>query len=165
MAALLLIMLKNINDDHSLHLQWNSQAAHPFGLPGNSKVFWLKMKSITIAILLSSRSAPSTMTSQPSLFSFCKSIVFSDDTLTINKLDVYEQHKELILLGERVVLATLAFDLNVNHPYKPLVEAIKKLKVAHSALAQVAWNFVNDGYGSLSLYILRVLLGLSLVSS
>ncbi|CAL8087309.1 unnamed protein product [Prunus armeniaca] len=59
--------------------------------------------------------------------------------------DVYEQHKELILLGERVVLATLAFDLNVNHPYKPLVEAIKKLKVAHSALAQVAWNFVNDG--------------------
>ncbi|CAB4263216.1 unnamed protein product [Prunus armeniaca] len=72
----------------------------------------------------------------------------SDDTLTINKLDVYEQHKELILLGERVVLATLAFDLNVNHPYKPLVEAIKKLKVAHSALAQVAWNFVNDGIKS-----------------
>ncbi|CAL8087312.1 unnamed protein product [Prunus armeniaca] len=62
--------------------------------------------------------------------------------------DVYEQHKELILLGERVVLATLAFDLNVNHPYKPLVEAIKKLKVAHSALAQVAWNFVNDGIKS-----------------
>ncbi|CAB4290712.1 unnamed protein product [Prunus armeniaca] len=79
--------------------------------------------------------------------------------------DVYEQNKELILLGERVVLATLAFDLNVNHPYKLLVEAIKKFKVAHSALAQVAWNFVNDGYGSLSSYILLVLLGLSSVSS
>lgn len=60
--------------------------------------------------------------------------------------DVYEQHKELILLGERVVLATLGFDLNVHHPYKPLVEAIKKFKVAQNALAQVAWNFVNDGY-------------------
>lgn len=60
--------------------------------------------------------------------------------------EVYEQQKELILLGERVVLATLGFDLNVLHPYKPLVEAIKKFKVAQNALAQVAWNFVNDGY-------------------
>lgn len=61
--------------------------------------------------------------------------------------EVYERQKELILLGERVVLATLGFDLNVHHPYKPLVEAIKKFKVAQNALAQVAWNFVNDGYG------------------
>ncbi|CAI9763734.1 unnamed protein product [Fraxinus pennsylvanica] len=63
----------------------------------------------------------------------------------IKQKEVYEQQKELILLGERVVLGTLAFDLNVLHPYKPLVEAIKKFKVAQNALAQVAWNFVNDG--------------------
>ncbi|KAB1223191.1 Cyclin-T1-5 [Morella rubra] len=63
----------------------------------------------------------------------------------IKQKEVYEQQKELILLGERVVLATLGFDLNVHHPYKPLVEAIKKFKVAQNALAQVAWNFVNDG--------------------
>ncbi|KAL6968050.1 hypothetical protein U1Q18_033853 [Sarracenia purpurea var. burkii] len=63
----------------------------------------------------------------------------------IKQKEVYEQQKELVLLGERVVLATLAFDLNVHHPYKPLVEAIKKFKVAQNALAQVAWNFVNDG--------------------
>ncbi|XP_024993679.1 cyclin-T1-3-like isoform X1 [Cynara cardunculus var. scolymus] len=63
----------------------------------------------------------------------------------IKQKDVYEQQKELILLGERVVLATLGFDFNVHHPYKPLVEAIKKFKVAQNALAQVAWNFVNDG--------------------
>ncbi|KAE8708831.1 Cyclin-T1-4 [Hibiscus syriacus] len=63
----------------------------------------------------------------------------------IKQKEVYEQQKELILTGERVVLATLAFDLNVHHPYKPLVEAIKKFKVAQNALAQVAWNFVNDG--------------------
>lgn len=69
--------------------------------------------------------------------------------------EVYEQQKELILLGERVVLATLGFDLNVQHPYKPLVDAIKKFKVAQNALAQVAWNFVNDGYDELliSVYI------------
>ncbi|PIN10088.1 CDK9 kinase-activating protein cyclin T [Handroanthus impetiginosus] len=63
----------------------------------------------------------------------------------IKQKEVYEQQKELILLGERVVLTTLGFDLNVHHPYKPLVEAIKKFKVAQNALAQVAWNFVNDG--------------------
>lgn len=68
------------------------------------------------------------------------------DVSTSMMQDVYEQQKELILLGERVVLATLGFDLNVHHPYKPLVEAIKKFKVAQNALAQVAWNFVNDGY-------------------
>ncbi|KAL9237805.1 hypothetical protein vseg_012309 [Gypsophila vaccaria] len=63
----------------------------------------------------------------------------------IKQKEVYEQQKELILVGERVVLATLGFDLNVQHPYKPLVEAIKKFRVAQHALAQVAWNFVNDG--------------------
>ncbi|KAL5704641.1 Cyclin-T1-3 [Ranunculus cassubicifolius] len=63
----------------------------------------------------------------------------------IKQKEVYEQQKELILIGERVVLTTLGFDLNVHHPYKPLVEAIKKFKVAQNALAQVAWNFVNDG--------------------
>ncbi|CAH9111826.1 unnamed protein product [Cuscuta europaea] len=63
----------------------------------------------------------------------------------IKQKEVYEQQKELTLLAERAVLATLAFDLNVLHPYKPLVEAVKKLKVAQNALAQVAWNFVNDG--------------------
>lgn len=63
----------------------------------------------------------------------------------IKQKEVYEQQKELTLIGERVVLTTLGFDLNVHHPYKPLVEAIKKFKVAVNALAQVAWNFVNDG--------------------
>ncbi|XP_073526345.1 LOW QUALITY PROTEIN: uncharacterized protein [Phyllobates terribilis] len=65
--------------------------------------------------------------------------------LKIKQKEVYEEQKELILLAERVVLANLGFDMNVQHPYKPLVEAIKKFKVAQNALAQVAWNFVNDG--------------------
>ncbi|KAF8092031.1 hypothetical protein N665_0427s0011 [Sinapis alba] len=63
----------------------------------------------------------------------------------IKQKEVYEQQKELILNGEKIVLSTLGFEFNVNHPYKPLVEAIKKFKVAQNALAQVAWNFVNDG--------------------
>ena len=61
--------------------------------------------------------------------------------------EVLEQEKELALLAEYLVLSTLEFDLNIHHPYKPLVAAIKKFKVAQHALAQVAWNFINDGYG------------------
>ncbi|XP_075496971.1 cyclin-T1-3-like [Primulina tabacum] len=75
-------------------------------------------------------------------------IIHKKDTAAMQRIkqkEVYEQQKELILQGERVVLATLGFDLNLQHPYKPLVEAIKKFQVAQNALAQVAWNFVNDG--------------------
>ncbi|KAL5726211.1 Cyclin-T1-3 [Ranunculus cassubicifolius] len=63
----------------------------------------------------------------------------------IKQKEVYEEQKELILYGERLVLTTLGFDLNILHPYKPLVEAIKRFQVAQNSLAQVAWNFVNDG--------------------
>jgi cyclin T len=48
------------------------------------------------------------------------------------------------LLGERLVLATVAFDLNIEHPYKPLVAAVKKLDISQKELVKVAWNFVND---------------------
>jgi cyclin T len=46
---------------------------------------------------------------------------------------------------KKLVLATLDFDINIQHPYKPLVVAIRKFQVATNTLAQVAWNFVNDG--------------------
>ncbi|XP_062203710.1 cyclin-T1-4-like isoform X2 [Phragmites australis] len=60
--------------------------------------------------------------------------------------EIYDKQKELILLGERAVLVTLGFDLNVHHAYKPLVEAIRRFNVGgKNALPQVAWNFVNDG--------------------
>ncbi|KAK6932037.1 hypothetical protein RJ641_001661 [Dillenia turbinata] len=48
----------------------------------------------------------------------------------VKQKEVCDLLKELILLAERVVFATLAFDLNVLHPYKPFVEAIKKFELA-----------------------------------
>jgi hypothetical protein len=82
---------------------------------------------------------------------YCHRLIIQFFLYFVSVQELYEQQKELILLGERVVLVTLGFDLNVHHPYKPLVEAIKRFKVAQNALAQVAWNFVNDGYAKITL--------------
>lgn len=62
----------------------------------------------------------------------------------IRQRDIYDKQKETVVLGERLLLATLAFDLNVEHPYKPLVAAVKKLDIPQKELVKVAWNFVND---------------------
>lgn len=62
----------------------------------------------------------------------------------IKEREVYDRQKELILTGERLLLVTVAFDLNIEHPYKPLVAALKKLKISDKEVVKVAWNFVND---------------------
>ncbi|XP_038704602.1 cyclin-T1-3-like isoform X2 [Tripterygium wilfordii] len=61
----------------------------------------------------------------------------------VRQKDFYEKQKELILIGERLLLGTIAFDLDVQLPYPPLVRALKKLNIL-SNVAKVAWNFVND---------------------
>ncbi len=65
--------------------------------------------------------------------------------MCVDVQNVYEVKKEKVLLGERLVLTTLDFDINVQHSYKPLVVAIRKFQMATNTLAQVRWNFVNDG--------------------
>eukprot|EP00250_Pteridium_aquilinum_P006985 c16792_g1_i1 orf=969-2129(-) len=63
----------------------------------------------------------------------------------IKQKEVYNHERERVLLAESLVLRTLDFDLNIIHPYKRLVTAVKKLKIVENSLAQVAWNFLNDG--------------------
>ncbi|KAF8079485.1 hypothetical protein N665_1024s0012 [Sinapis alba] len=63
--------------------------------------------------------------------------------------EVYEQYKELILSGEKLVLSTLNFDLNVDLPYEPLIQAMKKYILDESSQAQfpsVAFSFVQDSF-------------------
>ncbi|XP_031269153.1 cyclin-T1-3-like [Pistacia vera] len=57
--------------------------------------------------------------------------------------EIYMKQKELVLRGERLLLATIAYDFDIQLPYKPLVTALKRLKLFPD-LAKVAWNFVND---------------------
>ncbi|PON93393.1 Cyclin [Trema orientale] len=65
----------------------------------------------------------------------------------IRQREVFDKQKEVILLGERLLLSTIAFDLNIQLPYKPLVTALKRLDIFPD-LAKVAWNFVNDWLGT-----------------
>eukprot|EP00740_Mantoniella_antarctica_P006798 CAMPEP_0181348956 /NCGR_PEP_ID=MMETSP1106-20121128/468_1 /TAXON_ID=81844 /ORGANISM="Mantoniella antarctica, Strain SL-175" /LENGTH=205 /DNA_ID=CAMNT_0023461315 /DNA_START=793 /DNA_END=1410 /DNA_ORIENTATION=+ len=62
-----------------------------------------------------------------------------------------EEQRESILQAERLLLHTLGFDFNVEHPYKHLLNVAKRINQAQNvkesdsrSLAQVAWNFAND---------------------
>ncbi|URE24776.1 Cyclin, N-terminal domain [Musa troglodytarum] len=62
----------------------------------------------------------------------------------LNHQDFFEKQKALILIGERLLLSTLRFDFNIQHPYRPLLNALKKLGITQKEVRQVAWNYVND---------------------
>ncbi|KAJ7957787.1 Cyclin family protein [Quillaja saponaria] len=51
--------------------------------------------------------------------------------------------KGIDLIGERHLLSTIAFDLDIQLPYKPLVAALKSMGLYHDLL-RVAWNYIND---------------------
>ncbi|XP_020534779.1 cyclin-T1-3 isoform X2 [Jatropha curcas] len=61
----------------------------------------------------------------------------------IRRIEFCDKQKELITTAERLLLATIAFDFDIQLPYKPLVDALMKLQICPD-LARVAWNFVND---------------------
>ncbi|KAI3686655.1 hypothetical protein L1987_80338 [Smallanthus sonchifolius] len=73
-----------------------------------------------------------------------KLIYKSDPSASRRIREIYDKQKELILIGERLLLHVLAFDMNIEHPYKSLVVALKRLDITHKDLVKVAWNFVND---------------------
>lgn len=79
------------------------------------------------------------------IFFFKKKLISLIVELIVSILqEVYDTQKDLILKAERLVLATLAFNMNIEHPYKPLVWALKKLEISDKELTKVAWNYVND---------------------
>lgn len=77
------------------------------------------------------------------------------DIIKIAKSIISEEHyrsfgedaKEEVLTMERIVLQTIRFDLQVEHPYKYLVMYTKNFKGDKALIQQVlqmAWTFTND---------------------
>jgi len=69
----------------------------------------------------------------------------------IHQKDQLEEQRERVLQAERLLLHTLGFDFNVEHPYKHLLHLAKRLNQSQDlpedssrSLTQVAWNFAND---------------------
>lgn len=57
---------------------------------------------------------------------------------------------------ERILLQTIKFDLQVEHPYTFLLKYAKCLKGDKARLqkmVQMAWTFVNDRYGILNVSV------------
>lgn len=59
-----------------------------------------------------------------------------------------EDPKEEVITMERILLKTIKFDLQVDHPYRFLIEYAKCLKsngtTSKEQVVQKAWNFIND---------------------
>ncbi|XP_043476768.1 cyclin-K-like isoform X2 [Leptopilina heterotoma] len=79
----------------------------------------------------------------------CKDIIkTAKGLLTEEKFSSFgEDPKEEVMTLERVLLQTIKFDLQVDHPYKYLLRYAKCLKGDKAKLQnmiQMAWTFVND---------------------
>lgn len=62
----------------------------------------------------------------------------------IRQREVYQKQKDLVLDAEHLLLVTIAFDISIQHPFRPLVDALKSLKISNNDVAKVAWNLVNE---------------------
>lgn len=89
----------------------------------------------------------------------------SNDIVKFSKLILSEtkfkqfgpEPKEEVLTLERILLQTLRFELEIEHPYEHLLKYVKKFSVSQEGrkddevpkeLLQSAWTFVNDSFCS-----------------
>ncbi|KAF7837268.1 cyclin-T1-4-like isoform X1 [Senna tora] len=63
-------------------------------------------------------------------------------------VDWFEQYRERVLEAEQLILTTLNFELNVQHPFDPLTSVLNKLGLSHTVLVNLALNLVSEGLRS-----------------
>ncbi|KAL3578209.1 hypothetical protein D5086_019713 [Populus alba] len=63
-------------------------------------------------------------------------------------LDWFEQYRERVIEAEQMILTTLNFELNVQHPYGPLTSVLNKLGLSQTVLVNLALNLVSEGLRS-----------------
>lgn len=61
------------------------------------------------------------------------------------KQDWFEQYRERVIEAEQMILTTLNFELNVQHPYGPLTSVLSKLGLSQAVLMNLALNLVSEG--------------------
>ncbi|KAL8100227.1 cyclin-T1-3-like isoform X2 [Apium graveolens] len=57
----------------------------------------------------------------------------------------FEQYRERVIEAEQIILTTLNFELNVQHPYASLTSTLDKLGLSQSFLVNLALSLVSEG--------------------
>jgi cyclin T len=65
--------------------------------------------------------------------------------MSFAKQDWFEQYRERVIEAEQMILATLNFEINVQHPYGPLTTILDKLGLSQTVLVNLAQNLVGEG--------------------
>ncbi|KAK9086754.1 hypothetical protein Syun_029148 [Stephania yunnanensis] len=60
-------------------------------------------------------------------------------------VDWFEQYRERVLEAEQMILTTLDFELNVQHPYASVTSVLSKLGLSETALTSLALSVVSQG--------------------
>ncbi|KAL0376597.1 UNVERIFIED_CONTAM: Cyclin-T1-5 [Sesamum calycinum] len=63
-----------------------------------------------------------------------------------DRFDWLERYRERITDAEQLILTTLNFELNVQHPYESLTSTLQKLGFSQSLLVNLALNLVSEGF-------------------
>ncbi|XP_071737020.1 cyclin-T1-3-like [Rutidosis leptorrhynchoides] len=63
-------------------------------------------------------------------------------------MDWFDQYRERVTGAEQIILTTLNFELNVQHPYAHLTSILGKLGLAESLLVNLALSLVSEGLRS-----------------
>ncbi|KAJ8543252.1 hypothetical protein K7X08_005775 [Anisodus acutangulus] len=63
-------------------------------------------------------------------------------------VDWFEQYRERATEAEQMILTTLNFELNVQHPYEHLTSTLEKLGLSETVLVNLALHLVSEGLRS-----------------
>jgi cyclin T len=65
--------------------------------------------------------------------------------MSFAKQDWFELYRERVIEAEQMILTTLNFEINVQHPYGPLTTILDKLGLSQTVLVNLAQNLVGEG--------------------
>ncbi|XP_073053311.1 cyclin-T1-3-like isoform X1 [Primulina eburnea] len=104
----------------------------------------------TSVLFLASKSEETPRSLNDVLRASCEIFHNQDFTLLSYMLpiDWFEQYRERITEAEHLILTTLNFELNVQHPYESLTSTLQKLGFSQSMLVNLAFCLVGEGLRS-----------------
>ncbi|XP_052190101.1 cyclin-T1-4-like isoform X2 [Diospyros lotus] len=104
----------------------------------------------TAALFLAAKSEETARPLNNVLRASCE-ILHKQDLTFISYLlpvDWFEQYRERVIEAEQLILTTLDFELNVQHPYASLTSILDKLGFSQSVLVNLALRLISEGLRS-----------------